>query len=346
MRGLSKALLGAALVSSFAIGPTFASTPYTFKLVTKIALPTKPGHGDWVAYDPSNHDVYVSLKDQGMAVVDTKTNKVVHVLQDIKAPNTMVFDKDYIYETAAEGSGAGKVNQVVTISKHSWKIVSRVTTKGTSPDGTFIDPANKRLYVASDDNNWIEAYTTGAHPKFVAKYPLEPAKPENGPDVASLFNGTIYATDDSDVETINPNSGKIGTVANYMLKQSKFGGTKGMIWDPDHNAIWVGTTNHVIYIVDPKTLLIEKPLPETAGADAVMADPGLGLVYAFQSGAEGFDVYSMKDEKYLTTVSIGMKGPTHSGAVDTDTHDVYLYAGPAAAMYVYKPEAQSASNTK
>lgn len=162
-----------------------------------------------------------------------------------------------------------------------------------------------------------------------------------------MFNGTIYATDDADVETLNPSTGKIGVLANYMLKQNKFGGTKGMIWDPDHNAIWVGTTNHEILIVDPKTLLInKKPLPETAGADAVMADPGLGLVYAFQSGAQGFDVYSIKDEKYLTTVNIGMKGPTHSGAVDTDTHDVYLYAGPAAAIYVYKPVVQSASNTK
>lgn len=346
MPSVSKVLAGAMLVSGFAIGTCLAATPTSFKLVTKISLPTKPGHGDWVAYDPGNHDVYVSLKDQGMAVIDTKTNKVVHVFQDIKAPNTMVFDKDYIYETAAEGSGAGKVNQVVTISKHSWKIVSRVTTKGTSPDGTFIDAANKKLYVASDDNNWIEEYTTGAHPKFVTDFPLQPAKPENGPDVAALFNGTIYATDDSDVETLDPNTGKVGVLANYMLKQSKFGGTKGMIWDPDHNAIWVGTTNHVIYVVDPKTLLIEKPIQETAGADAVMADPGLGLVYAFQSGAQGFDVYSMKDEKYLTTVSIGMKGPTHSGAVDTDNHDVYLYAGPAAAMYVYKPEVQSAMNAK
>ena len=346
MRGLSKALLGAALVSSFAIGPSFASTPYTFKLVTKISLPTKPGHGDWVAYDPGNHDIYVSLKDHGMAVIDTKTNKVAHVLQDIKAPNTMTFDKDYVYETAAEGAGAGKVNQIVVVSKHSWKVVDRVTTKGTSPDGTFIDATNKKLYVVSDDNNWIEAYTTGAHPAFVAKFPLEPAKPENGPDVAALINGTIYATDDADVETLDPNGGKIGVVADYMLKQSKTGGTKGMFWDPDHKAIWVGTTNHEILIVDPKTLLIEKPLPETAGADEVSADPGVGLAYAFESGAQGFDVYSIKDEKYLTTVGIGMKGPTHSGAADTDTHDVYVYAGPAAAMYVYKPEVQSASNAK
>jgi len=115
-----------------------------------------------------------------------------------------------------------------------------------------------------------------------------------------------------------------------------------MFWDAEHNAIWVGTTNHEILIVDPKTLLIDKPLPETAGADEVSADPGLGLAYAFESGAQGFDVYSIKDEKYLTTVSIGMKGPTHSGTADPMTHDIYVYAGPAASLYVYKPTEESA----
>src|SRR5579872_2485037 len=229
MRRFTKVMASTALASGLMMGASYAATsPYTFKLVTKIALPTKPGHGDWVAFDPSNQDIYVSLKDHGMAVIDTKTNKVVHTIEDIQAPNTMTFDKNYVYETAAEGAGSGKVNQLVVIDKRNWKVVDRVTTKGTSPDGTFIDPANHRVYVVSDDNNWIEAYTDGSHPKFIAKYSLEPAKPENGPDVAALINGTIYATDDSDVETVNPNDGKIGQIADYMLKQSKTGGTKGI----------------------------------------------------------------------------------------------------------------------
>lgn len=344
MPQFTKLLAGTALLSGLMMGTSYAATsPYTFKLVTKIPLPTKPGHGDWVAFDPSNQDIYVSLKDHGMAVIDTKTNKVAHTITDIQAPNTMTFDKDYVYETAAEGAGSGKVNQLVVIDKHDWKVVDRVTTKGTSPDGTFIDSANHRVYVVSDDNNWVEVYSEEAHPKFIAKYPLQPAKPENGPDVAALINGTIYATDDADVETVNPKDGEVSHVADYMLKQSKTGGTKGMFWDAEHKAIWVGTTNHVLLIIDPKTLLIDKPLAETAGADEVSDDPGLGLAYAFESGIPGFDVYSIKDEKYLTPVRVGIKGPTHSGTADPITHNVYVYVGPAASLYVYEPIEQSAA---
>jgi hypothetical protein len=38
----------------------------------------------------------------------------------------------------------------------------------------------------------------------------------------------------------------------------------------------------------------------------------------------------------------GEKKPTHSGTVDPVTHDVYAYVGGNAALWVYRPEAQSA----
>src|ERR1700739_1696148 len=117
-----KQLAGIALMSGLMSGTAFAAN-YDFKLVAKIPLPTQPGHGDWVAFDPSNQDVYVSLKGSGMAVVDTRTNQVIHYFDAIPSPNTMAFDNDYIYETAAEGPGANKTNQIVVIDKKTWQVV-------------------------------------------------------------------------------------------------------------------------------------------------------------------------------------------------------------------------------
>ena len=331
-----KLLAGVALLSGLMAGSALAQT-YHFKLVDKIPLPTKPGHGDWVAYDPGNQDVYISLHGSGMAVVDTKTNKVVHDFKNIPSPNTMSFDSNYIYETAADGPGANKVNQLVVIDKKTWKIVDRVNTVGTSPDGTFIDKANSRLYVVMDDDNSIDIYTTGAHPKFVKKLKLYPANPKEGPDVANLYNGTIYATDDAWVVKVNPNTGAIGKKMDYHLKLTKLGGTKDMYWDKDNNTLWVATTTGGVLVVNPKTLAVEKKLPETAGADAVAWDNKLGLVYVFEGATPGFDVYSIKDMKRLTTVKTGTKKPTHSGDVDPVTHKIYAYAGGDAALYVYKP---------
>jgi DNA-binding beta-propeller fold protein YncE len=336
MRTIMKLLTCTALFSGMMIGPSLANTTYTFKLVKKIALPTKPGHGDWVSYDPSNGYIYVSMVD-GMAVIDTKTNKVVHSFdgKDIPSPNCLAFDKDYVYETVAQGKG--KLNQIVVIDKKSWKIVNRVTTAGTSPDGVFIDADNSKLYVVSDDANWIEAYSTGSNPKHLANYPEQPKDTVDGPDVAGLYAGKIYASNDSYIERIDPTTGNVELAANYRLKLTKHGATKGSFWDDGHKAVWVATTHHTILVVDPKTLDIVNELPQTKGTDQVAYDPGLGLAYSFEGGLPGFDVYSVKDEKYLTSVKTGDKHPTHTGTVDTATHNVYAYVGGSAEMWVYQP---------
>ena len=331
-------LASVAMLGGMMTGTALAS-PVTFKEVAKIPLPCPPGHGDWVAFDPGTDSVYISMHGGGMAVVDAATNTVSHVFsaKEIPAPKTMTYDDNYIYETAAEGPGAGKVNQIDVISKKTWKIVDQVNTVGTSPDGVFIDKANNRLYVVSDDNNWIDVYTTGAHPQYIKKIKLLPEKPVSGPDVANLFNGWIYATDDAYVEKINPNTGKIVAIVNYHLKLNQFGGTKDMFFDHLHNQIWVGTTTGGFLLINPDTLAVEKRIKMTAGADAVAVDRGLGLAYAFEGGIPGFDYYSVKDEKYLGTVKTGEKKPTHSGAVDPATHLVYAYAGGDAELDVYKP---------
>jgi DNA-binding beta-propeller fold protein YncE len=331
-----KLFAGIVVMTGITTSVAFAAS-YDFQLVDKIPLPTKPGHGDWVAYDPSNHDVYVSLEGSGMAVVDANTDKVVHDFANIPEPNTMTFDNNYIYETAAEGPGAGNVNQIVVIDKKTWQEVDRVNTVGATPDGTLIDKANDHLYVVSDTDNWVDVYATGPHPTFITKFPLKPAHPKEGPDAANLYNGTIYATDDAWVEKMNPMTGAIGTAVNYHLRLTNYGGTKDMFWDKMHHAVWVATTTGGVMVINPNSLRVEKRMPETAGADEVATDPVLGLVYVFEGGTPGFDVYSIKDLKRIDTVKTGTAKPTHSGAVDPKTHEIFAYAGGDAALYVYKP---------
>lgn len=329
-------LMASAALLGFMVAPSFAEGSYTFKLVKKIALPTAAGHGDGVVYDPSNKYVYVSMVD-GMAVVDTKTNKVVHAYsaKEIPAPNYMAFDDDYVYETVAQGKG--KRNQIVVISKKTWKIVDTVNTAGTSPDGAFADPANKRFYVVSDDANWIEAWTTGAHPTHIANYPEPVKNPVAGPDVASLHGGAIYGVNDSYLFRMDPSNGTVENAVNYHLKVLKHGGTKANILDAADNTVWVATTHHSVLVVDPKTLDIVNILPQSKGADDIEQDPGLGLAYTFQSSLPGFEAYDMKAMKRIATVHTGTKHPTHTGAIDPDNHEIYAYVGGEAALWVYEP---------
>ncbi|HVB66599.1 MAG TPA: hypothetical protein VNE67_01925 [Acetobacteraceae bacterium] len=318
-----------------AAGPTPSTLAAPFTLIDKIALPAPPGHGDLVRYDPSNGDAYVSLS-AGAAVVDTRTGKVVHDYRSIAAPNGMAFGTRYVYWTDA--GGPGKTNQIVVISKQSWKIVGRVDTVGTSPDGIWVDPGTHQLFVGMDDNNWVDRYRTGARPTFEAKIPLAPAHPKAGPDIGVLVpaKATLYMPDDAMEEAISTKTGKITRAVHLPIPSGRHGGAKGQIYDARTNQLWVGTTGHAVLVLNADTLAVIRRLPAKGGIDQVAWDPRLGLVYTFEGGAKGFDVYDAATLRPMGFVSTGV-GATHTGAADPATHNVYAYAGEAGALYVYRP---------
>ena len=335
---MSRTMVAAALLASTALltAPAMAAG-YSFEKVGTVKLPGKPGHGDIVTYDPSNKMIYVSLAGDGLAVVDTRTNKVAHYIQNVPSPNGNDADADYVYVACADGPGAGKVNAIVVISKKTWKEVARVTTKGTSPDWIEADPKNHLLYTTSDDNNWIEVYSLGAKPEFKAKWPLYPAK--GGPDVAILVapKHRIYQSVDSWVDEVNTGSGAVVKHVDTHVKLTKKGGTKDFAFDAAHDRLWNATTTGGMWVWNPDTLTVVKKLPEKAsGVDQVGYDPKLGLVYAFDGGAKGVDAYDANALKYAGFLPTGI-GLTHSGTVDTDTHVVYAYAGKADELVMFKP---------
>ena len=334
-----KALAGATVGAGLWIGAA-AAAPYQFNLVTTVALPGTAGHGDFVLYDPGTKDIYLTLPKTGLAAIDTGTNKVVHYLQDVPDSNSMAFTPRYVYATVA--GGEGKTNELAVIDKKTWQIVDHVPTKGTSPDGIWADPARHRLYVAMDDDNTIEAYSTGEHPKFIGKYPLYPAKAKAGPDVGTFVakKDALYMPVDTYVEIMDMHTGKVTRHVDLGMKLTKKGGTKGIIYYPAKNQIWVGTTDAGVYVLDATSLKTIKHLPAHGGIDEVTIDPKLRLVYAFEGGAKGFDVYDAAQMEPLAFVKTDV-GNTHTGAADPSTHMVYAYEGDGKAVGVYKPEAAS-----
>ncbi|HSB79814.1 MAG TPA: hypothetical protein VLM91_13625 [Candidatus Methylomirabilis sp.] len=328
--GLAFSLVGggAALAASSAGGSPSAPTGYA--LVTTIPLPGPPGHDDWVAYDPSNEKIYVAHHGSNLAVVDTKTDKVIANVEspDLEDANVMTADSRYVYMTA------GKANKITVISKGTWKIVGTALTKGPTPDGIWIDPAKSRLYVVSDDANQLEVYDTGNQPSLLATYPLEPVKPKAGPDVGVLVpaKDTLFEQDDSLVLAINPDTGKIVRRLDTELKVAKNGATKGMIYDPKANRLWIAATDKQVWVVDPDTMAKVKVIQATESDDAMAFDSGRRLNYAF--GGHGFDVYNADAMEHIAYVNTGSP-ITHSGTADPMTHQVYAYEGQANVLGVY-----------
>ena len=325
-----------------------------FQLLKIIHLPTTDRGGDVVGYDAGNHDVYVSMgkTDSGGVVLDADDDSLVKVIRnDIIRPSGMAWDPGYVYWTSdvhlkANEHGRDRTirrfAQVVVVAKSAWKVVDTFTTVGTGADGIWADPGLGRLYVALDDSNWIDEYTLGGMPRFVRKIALFPHA-GSGPDLGVLVRSQnlLYMPDDCWEEKIDLRTGRIEartSIVPYLQRAARRGGanTKGQIYDAREHTLWVGTNRARIFVFDARNLKVIAHLPAHAGIDQVAYDPAFRLVYAFESDAKGFDVYNAATMRHVAFVSTGY-AKTHTGAVDPLNHEVFVYAGAAHAVYVYRP---------
>ncbi len=328
-----KKIMAAGLMTAF-MSTTAMAASYHYVLVDKIQLPGTGGHGDWVSFDPSNGYIYLSLTDANMAVIDTATDTVVHTVTGIDHPEGLDFDANYVY--VAAGAGPGKTNEMDVVSKATWAIVGKVTTAGTSPDGVQVDVPAGKFFVESDDANTVESYNLGPNPKLIANWSLIPAT-GSGPDVGMFVasKNRLYVPDDSLEEYLDADTGTIQKSVDTQVGITGYGGTKGQIYDPMTNDVWVGTTDGGVFIYNADTLKQVGHLPAHGSIDEMVYDPKLRIAYAFQGNAKGFDAYSMNTMKPMTFVNTGV-AVTHSGTVDTANHKVYAYTGAANMVYVYE----------
>src|SRR5215469_15554769 len=214
LRGLGVA--GIVASTGLLLAPALAAD-YHFEKVATIELPGGKGHGDIATFDPLAQLLYLSMPNDGLMVVDTKSNSVVKYIQQVVSPNGSDWDPDHVYVAAADGLGpgntppVGKINDIIVISKEKWKEVGRIQIQGTSPDWLAVDRAAHLIYVDSDDNNQMEVYSTGDHPELKAVWKLYPDEAKTGPDVAALVPSRkeIFQSDDSFVEVVNTSDGSI-----------------------------------------------------------------------------------------------------------------------------------------
>ncbi len=193
-----------------------------------------------------------------------------------------------------------------------------------------------------DNSNWIDEYTLGRMPRFIGKIPLYP-ETGDGPDLGVLVSSKhlLYMPDDSWEEKIDLRTGRIEAKTNLLsyfpaAASGPHPNTKGQIYDPQNDTVWVGTNRAEIFVFDAKNLQVAAHLPAHAGIDQVAYDPAYHFVYAFESDAKGFNVYNAQTMKPVTFVSTGY-GKTHTGAVDPSNHKVFVYVGEAHAVYIYQP---------
>ena len=123
------------------------------KLVETITLPgLKDGDFDHFAPDVDGHRLFLTGEEnEKVVVLDTTTNKVIHTIEDVKAPHAILYRKDLKKLFVVEGDASA----VKVYDSDSYKPVGEIKVS-IDADSIAYDAATNYLYVV---NGGREAHT-------------------------------------------------------------------------------------------------------------------------------------------------------------------------------------------
>jgi DNA-binding beta-propeller fold protein YncE len=124
------------------------------KLVETIPLPgLKDGDFDHFAPDVEGHRLFLTAEENGkVQVLDTNTSKLIHTIEDVKAPHAILYRQDLKKLFIVEGDASA----VRVYDSNSYQAVGEIKVS-IDADSIAYDPATNYLYVV---NGGREAHTS------------------------------------------------------------------------------------------------------------------------------------------------------------------------------------------
>ena len=142
---LSKALILSAVILAFVIGVS-AQEKSPLKLLHSTPLPElHDGDFDHLTPDVAGNRLFVTAEENSKVLVfDLKTNKLIHTIDDLKAPHSMLYRADLKKLFVVDGD----LGEVKIYETDSYKPVGSIKLR-EGADASSYDPSTKYLYVVN-----------------------------------------------------------------------------------------------------------------------------------------------------------------------------------------------------
>src|SRR6202165_4180 len=134
-----------ALAASLAVGLK-AQEPAPLKLVATIPIPgLKDGDFDHFAPDVEGHRLFLTAEENGkVQVFDTNSNKLIHTIEDLKAPHAILYRKDLKKLFIVDGDASA----VKVYDSDNYQMTAEIKV-AIDADSIAYDPATNYMYVVT-----------------------------------------------------------------------------------------------------------------------------------------------------------------------------------------------------
>lgn len=269
---------------------------------------------DYQSFDASSGRLYIAhLGDDMMTVFDTKTQKVVGDVKDLKRVHGVLAVPE-LHRVYASATGT---NELAVIDDQTFQIVARVPA-GDYPDGIAYASKEKKLYV-SDLKGKTDTVIDARTNKVVATIKLNAPAGNTQYDAASdrIF---VAVHKLNQIIEIDPNTDNV--IEGYPLAGCQ--DSHGLLIDAENRyafAACEGNAKLAMFDLTKKKLLAVYAVGDDP--DVLAFDSDLKRLYV--SAESG--VLTVFDEKKDALETVGKEfyaANAHTVAVDSATHRVYL----------------------
>ncbi len=131
--------------STFSTSQRYTATFSTISPLAPISLGSQP---IYIGYNQFNNELYVSLSNSSVAVINGSTNSIVQMFQTGKDPNQILFVPSFSHEVFVANEGS---NTITAIAPNNNSIVA-TTQLASSPNLMRFNMYNHEIYVACSDS--------------------------------------------------------------------------------------------------------------------------------------------------------------------------------------------------
>ena len=287
-----------------------AAGPSGYHLLKTIPVPGDT-FWDYLKYDPSTHQLFISRGDH-VAVVDVDSGKVVADIGGMEGIHGIVLAPEFNRGFVTDGRGA----KVWIFDLKTLKVTGSAAADPDA-DGEVYDPASKRVFTMNGDSK-SSTVIDAATGKVLGKIDLG-----GGPEFpVADGQGHIYANIETTSEIVEIDSNTMKITHRWPLAPGEH--PSGLAMDTKNRILFSGCRNKMMTIVNADSGKVITTLPIGAGVDATRFDPGTG--YAFASNGDG--TLTVIHEDSPTQFSVVENVTTERGArtmaLDPATHRVFL----------------------
>ncbi|MDP4245728.1 MAG: YncE family protein [Bacteroidota bacterium] len=294
--------------------PAHAQPYRPFTLDKTIPLPGNGGY-DYLCFDQGSDRLFVS-HGTTVDVIDVRTGQLAGSIGGMTGVHGIAIASGLGRGFISDGKG----NSVVAFDLVTMKTLKTIPITGKDPDAILYDPFTRRVFTFdgdSQDASVIDAATLtqvgsislGGTPEFAVS---------NG-------QGLVYnnVEDKNVMNVIDAASLKIL----HSFPLSPCGGPTGLALDKTNQRLFaVCRQNKGMTVLDANTGKVITTVPIGAGVDAVVYDPGEGLIYCSNGDGTATVIRQQSADQYAVVQTLSTSYRAKTMAFDATARRLYFSA--------------------